>query len=141
MSDKWENNNYKYSESPSEHHHHKSYYESPSDPHYPKMGYGYAAQPAPMVKKVKKVKHVYDPSYYGAASMPHAMSGKCPPVVCPPQYCVRDCYVPREVPYIHPIVNVNRYVVVNVPRHYYQPMTQNVMVDPGCPCPPQKGHH
>ncbi len=58
---------------------------------------------------------------------------KCPPIICPPQYVVRDCYIPREVPVIHPIVNVNRHIIVNVPRHYYQPSTQDVVVDPGCP--------
>ena len=30
------------------------------------------------------------------------------PVVCPTQYRCHDKFVPREVPFIHPIVNVNR---------------------------------
>jgi hypothetical protein len=116
-------------ESPAESYHD----ESPSSPAYPKY-YSYTHQQK-AYKKVKKVKHVYDPGY----DMPHG----CPPIVCPPQYCIRDCYIPREVPVVHPIVNVNRHVIVNVPRHYYQPMTQNVVVDPGCPgksCRP-KGHY
>lgn len=54
----------------------------------------------------------------------------CLPVVCPPQYCVHDCYVPRIVPVIHPVVHVNRTVAVNVPQHFYQPIVRNVMVDP-----------
>jgi hypothetical protein len=61
----------------------------------------------------------------------YAMS--CPPIVCDPRYRVRNCYIPRVVPYVHPIVTVNRNVIVNVPRHYYVPTTRNVVVDPGCP--------
>jgi hypothetical protein len=57
----------------------------------------------------------------------------CPPIMCKPQYRVRDCYIPRMVPYVHPIVNVNRHIVVNVPQHFYVPLTRNVFVDPGCP--------
>ncbi|OMP66356.1 hypothetical protein BTO28_12915 [Domibacillus epiphyticus] len=55
------------------------------------------------------------------------------PVVCPPRCVVRDYYTPRVVPYIHPIVNVNRQHIVNVPRHIYRPITRNVIVDPGYP--------
>jgi hypothetical protein len=51
------------------------------------------------------------------------------PVVCPPQCVVRDYYTPREVPVIHPIVNINRQHIVNVPRHIYQPVTRNIVVD------------
>jgi hypothetical protein len=57
----------------------------------------------------------------------------CPPIMCKPQYRIRDLYIPRMVPYVHPIVNINRHIVVNVPQHYYVPMTRNVIVDPGCP--------
>ncbi len=57
----------------------------------------------------------------------------CRPVVCPPQYCVQDYYTYREVPVIHPVVLVNRQNIVNVPRHIYQPITRNMVVDPGCP--------
>ncbi|KLU63796.1 hypothetical protein DEAC_c42880 [Desulfosporosinus acididurans] len=53
------------------------------------------------------------------------------PICCPPQYCVRNYYTPRVIPVIHPVVNVNRYNVVNVPQHIYQPMSTNVVVDPG----------
>lgn len=58
---------------------------------------------------------------------------QCGPVYCPPEYCVRDCYVPRIVPYIHPVCIVTRENIVNVPRHIYQPFYQNVVNDPGCP--------
>ncbi|GMA49997.1 hypothetical protein GCM10025857_13540 [Alicyclobacillus contaminans] len=57
----------------------------------------------------------------------------CPPIVCKPKYIVRDCYIPRMIPYVHPVITVNRHIVVNVPQHFYQPMVQNVLVDPGCP--------
>jgi hypothetical protein len=100
-------------------------------PPHPKISYHPYAAPKAM-KKVHKHK-VYDPGYYAAPKH------QCPPVVCDPQYIVRDCYVPRMVPYVHPVVNVNRHVIVNVPTHVYRPVTRNVVVDPGCPCPP--GHH
>ncbi|GMA59376.1 spore coat protein D [Alicyclobacillus sacchari] len=57
----------------------------------------------------------------------------CSPIMCQPQYYVRNYYVARVVPYVHPIVNIKRRVIVNVPQHYYVPMTRNVVVDPGCP--------
>lgn len=53
------------------------------------------------------------------------------PICCPPQYCVQDYYTQRIVPVIHPIVTVNRQNIVDVPQHYYQPMTRNVVVDRG----------
>ena len=49
------------------------------------------------------------------------------PVVCPTQYRCHDKFVPREVPFIHPIVNVNRVHTVEIPRHYFTETTQNVM--------------
>ena len=49
------------------------------------------------------------------------------PVVCPTQYRCHDRFVPREVPFIHPIVNVNRVHTVEIPRHYVTETTQNVM--------------
>ncbi|OLN21517.1 hypothetical protein BTO30_14395 [Domibacillus antri] len=55
------------------------------------------------------------------------------PVMCPPKCVVRDYYTTREVPFIHPIININRQNIVNVPRHIYQPITRNVVVDPGYP--------
>jgi hypothetical protein len=57
----------------------------------------------------------------------------CQPVICPPQYCVHDYYMARMVPYIHPVVHVNRQNIINVPQHIYQPITRNVVVDSGCP--------
>ena len=48
-------------------------------------------------------------------------------VVCPTQYRCHDQFIPREVPFIHPIVNVNRQHIVEVPRHFYTETTRNVM--------------
>jgi hypothetical protein len=132
---KWE---YKY---PHDHEKHVKYkhvheYESVSEPESPAVQPKYGYYPHVVGKatvKVQKVKKVYDPGY--AAHVPQPKSHHCPPIVCDPRYVVRDCYIPREVPVVHPIVNVNRHVIVNVPKHYYQPITRNVVVDPGCPCP------
>lgn len=49
------------------------------------------------------------------------------PVFCPPQYRFNDCFTKQEMPFIHPIVNVNRHHVVGVPQHYYTETTENVM--------------
>lgn len=49
------------------------------------------------------------------------------PIVCPTQYRYNDCFTKQEIPYIHPIVNVNRHNVVGVPQHYYTETTQDVM--------------
>lgn len=113
-------------------------YESPSMPHQhmphhvaPKVNFGYTAH-TEVHKTTKKYKKKYDPGHM----VKHKSCG-CPPIVCDPQYVVRDCYIPREVPIIHPIVNVTRHNIVNVPRHYYQHSTKDVTVDPGCP---KKGH-
>lgn len=56
----------------------------------------------------------------------HCHSGRVHPIVCPTQYRCHDSFVQREVPFIHPIVNVNRVNTVNVPRHYFTESTQNV---------------
>lgn len=61
------------------------------------------------------------------------MFGHTRPIICPPKHVVRDCFIPRVVPYIHPIVRINRFNIVNVPRHIYRPITRNVIVDPGYP--------
>lgn len=61
------------------------------------------------------------------------MSRPVRPIFCPPKYVVRDRFVPREVPYIHPVININRTNIVNVPRHIVRPITRNVVVDPGYP--------
>ena len=53
--------------------------------------------------------------------------GQVEPVVCPTQYRHHDQFIPQEVPYIHPIVNVNRQHIVEVPRHYWTETTENVM--------------
>lgn len=53
------------------------------------------------------------------------------PIVTRPRYVVRDFVTPRPVPIIHPIVHVNRQNIVNVPQHFYQRYTKNVVVDRG----------
>ena len=55
----------------------------------------------------------------------------CRPIICPPRYVVRNHYVPRVIPILHPIVNINREVIVNVPRNYYPQVTRNVVVEQG----------
>lgn len=52
------------------------------------------------------------------------------PVVCPPQYRVRDSFLPRMQPVIHPIVNVNREHIVNVPQHFWTETNRTVAVNP-----------
>lgn len=59
------------------------------------------------------------------------------PIVCPPEYCFHDEFMPREVPVIHPIVNVNRQHFVDIPRHFYAETTENVM---GAPVVPRGGY-
>lgn len=52
------------------------------------------------------------------------------PIVCPPQFRVRDSFLPRMQPVIHPIVNVNREHIVNVPQHFVTQTNRNVVVNP-----------
>lgn len=52
------------------------------------------------------------------------------PIVCPPQFRVHDSFIPRMQPVIHPIVNVNREHIVNVPRHFFTETNRNVVVNP-----------
>lgn len=54
---------------------------------------------------------------------------ECPPIYCDPQYVVHDTYVPRYVPYVHPIIHVNRKNIVNVPKHVFQESYENVVRD------------
>jgi spore coat protein D len=53
------------------------------------------------------------------------------PIMLPPKYVARDHKVPRMRPIIQPVVHVDRYNVVNVPRPIYKPMRKKVVVDPG----------
>ncbi|HSO58326.1 MAG TPA: hypothetical protein VLQ66_08825, partial [Paenisporosarcina sp.] len=46
------------------------------------------------------------------------------PIVCPPLCRYTDSYVKREVPYIQPLINVNRQHIVDVPRTYYREINQ-----------------
>lgn len=57
------------------------------------------------------------------------------PVICPPQYRYFDQFTPRQVPVVHPIVNVNRQHMVDVPEHFYTETTENVMGAPMMPMP------
>jgi len=59
------------------------------------------------------------------------MHGCCKPICCPPQYCVRDFYAQRLIPVIHPIVNINRQNIIDVPQHIYQQTSRNVVVEQG----------
>ena len=75
-------------------------------------------------------------------SMPHRMGSNQPPgmapiqqpgvapIVCPPLCRYTDSYVKREVPYIQPLINVNRQHIVDVPRTYYREINQTVVVPP-----------
>jgi len=50
------------------------------------------------------------------------------PIVCPPHFRFNDTFIPREVPFIHPIVNVNRQHFADFPRHYFT--ESNVTIPP-----------
>ena len=69
-----------------------------------------------------------------ASQMPQ--NNQMRPIVCPTQCRYNDTFFPVEVPYVHPIVNVNRQHPVMTPRHYYTETTQNVM---GAPIWPGRG--
>ena len=71
----------------------------------------------------------------GNFSMPQQMQGaqQVQPVICPPQYRYFDQFTPRQVPVVHPIVNVNRQHIVDVPEHFYTETTENVMGAPMMP--------
>lgn len=58
------------------------------------------------------------------------------PIVCPTQYRCHDEFTQREVPFIHPIVNVTRHNIVDVPVHYYTETNEDVM---GATISPQGG--
>jgi hypothetical protein len=65
--------------------------------------------------------------HYGGHGQEHCGPQQVQPVVCPPEYRVHDSFIPREVPFIHPIVNVNRQNIVDVPRHYFPETNETVM--------------
>lgn len=52
------------------------------------------------------------------------------PIVCPPLCRFTDSYIQREVPYIQPLINVNRQHIVDVPRTYFEEINRNVVVPP-----------
>ena len=51
------------------------------------------------------------------------------PLTCPPRYIVRNQFIRREIPIIHPVIHVNRVNIVNVPKHIYKPIKKNVIVE------------
>ena len=53
------------------------------------------------------------------------------PICCPPEYCVQDYYTQRSVPVVHPVVIIRRQNMIDVPQHYYQQTTRNVVVNQG----------
>lgn len=53
------------------------------------------------------------------------------PIVTPTRYVVRDFFFARPVPVIHPVVNVNRNNIFDVPQNFYQFFTRNVAVNRG----------
>lgn len=59
------------------------------------------------------------------------MYGCVKPICCPPVYCVEDYYTQRSVPVVHPVVIIKRQNVIDVPQHYYQQTTRNVVVNQG----------
>ncbi|WP_143242243.1 spore coat protein D [Bhargavaea cecembensis] len=65
----------------------------------------------------------------------HGSCGRARPVICPTTYRFHDSFTEREVPFVHPVVNVNRQNVVNVPRHYFTETSASVpgrdIYDPG----------
>ncbi|HBV87851.1 spore coat protein D [Desulfosporosinus sp.] len=63
----------------------------------------------------------------------------CKPICCPPQYCVRDFYAQRLIPVIHPVVNINRQNIIDVPQHIYQQTSRNVVVEQGFQAPVAQG--
>ena len=53
------------------------------------------------------------------------------PKICPPEYIVRDRFIPREVPHIHPIIHVNRHHIVDVPRHIHRHFRRDEFYEQG----------
>ncbi|WP_143561171.1 hypothetical protein [Sporosarcina sp. P20a] len=71
--------------------------------------------------------HHHHQGMQGHQGMPGGQQQGFQPVFCPPQYRFNDCFTKQEMPFIHPIVNVNRHHVVGVPQHYYTETTEDVM--------------
>ena len=61
---------------------------------------------------------------------PVALQHHMQPIVCPPLCRYTDSYVKREVPYIQPLININRQHIVDVPVTQYEEINQNVIVSP-----------
>jgi len=53
------------------------------------------------------------------------------PICCPPEYCVQDYYTQRFVPVIHQVVTIRRQNVIDVPQHYVQETTRNLVINQG----------
>ena len=82
-----------------------------------------------MMQHGQYYENMMQPGQYDGNMMQPAQwgGGQVEPVVCPTQYRHHDQFIPQEVPYIHPIVNVNHQHVVEVPQHFWTEMTENVM--------------
>ncbi|WP_240452372.1 hypothetical protein [Virgibacillus sp. YIM 98842] len=52
------------------------------------------------------------------------------PIMLPPKFVAHDHKVQRMQPIVQPIVHVDRYNIVDVPRPIYRPMRKRVVVDP-----------
>ena len=52
------------------------------------------------------------------------------PIMLPPKYVAHDHKVPRIQPVVQPVVNVDRFHIVDVPRPIYKPMRKRVVIDP-----------
>ncbi|GAB3793197.1 hypothetical protein [Virgibacillus kimchii] len=52
------------------------------------------------------------------------------PIMLPPKYVAYDHKVPRVQPFIQPVVHVDRFNVVDVPKTIHRPMRKRVVVDP-----------
>lgn len=52
------------------------------------------------------------------------------PVILPPLCRYTDSYTKREVPFIQPLININRQHTIDVPKTYYETINQNVAVSP-----------
>ncbi|GIN61656.1 hypothetical protein J27TS8_16490 [Robertmurraya siralis] len=50
------------------------------------------------------------------------------PRICPPRIHVRNEFVTRVHPIIHPVIHVNRINVIDVPKHIIKPIRRTEVV-------------
>ena len=72
------------------------------------------------------VQGIAENQYVQPVAQPHHMQ----PIVCPPLCRYTDSFIDREVPYIQPLININRQHIRDVPRVQYEEINQNVIVSP-----------